>query len=121
MIGDFESLGMGWGAAGYEFDRLDLDLGTPSHALLLATASDFDDSFHHVAEEVFHMDSNQTGTTNPLVRADMVFFEYPNGGAVFSTGSIAWSACLSYNEYDNNVSKITDNVLRKFATDGPLT
>ena len=25
LIGDFESLGLGWGAAGYEFDRLDLE------------------------------------------------------------------------------------------------
>lgn len=115
LIGDFESLGLGWGAAGYEFDRLDFSLGSPPHALLLATASDFDDNFHHVVEEVFHMDSSQTGTTNPLVRADMVFFEYPNEGAVFSTGSIAWSACLSYNNYDNSISKITDNVLKKFS------
>jgi hydroxyquinol 1,2-dioxygenase len=28
-------------------------------------------------------------TVNPLVRADVVYFGYPNGGAAFSTGSIA--------------------------------
>ena len=39
---------------------------------------------------------------------------------MFSTGSIAWSAGLSYNNYDNNVSRITANVLRKFAADDPL-
>lgn len=121
LIGDFESLGLGWGAAGYEFDRLDFSLGSPPHALLLATASDFDDNFHHVVEEVHHMDSSQTGTTNPLVRADMVFFEYPNEGAVFSTGSITWSACLSYNNYDNSISKITDNVLKRFSEDGSFS
>jgi N,N-dimethylformamidase len=53
---------------------------------------------------------------NPLVRVDMVYFEYPNGGAVFSTGSIAWCGSLSYNNYDNNVSRVTDNVLRQFVT-----
>ena len=119
-IGDFDTLNLGWGAAGYEIDRADPALGTPPHALVVATATDFDDTFHHVVEEVMHMNSEQTGTTNDLVRADMVLFEYPNGGAVFTTGSIAWSAGLSYNDYDNNVSRITANVLRKFASDDPL-
>ena len=32
-----------------------------------------------------------TASQNPLVRADMVFFETANGGAVFSSGSIAWA------------------------------
>ncbi|MYB43358.1 MAG: LamG domain-containing protein [Acidimicrobiia bacterium] len=120
LIGDFDTLNLGWGAAGYEMDRADPALGTPDHALVVATATDFDDSFHHVVEEVMHMNSEQTGTTNDQVRADMVLFEYPNGGAVFTTGSIAWSACLSHNDYDNNVSLITANVLRKFASDDPL-
>jgi N,N-dimethylformamidase len=48
------------------------------------------------------------------VRADMVYFEGPNGGAVFSTGSISWCGSLSHNGYDNNVSRITENVLRNF-------
>lgn len=120
VIGGFDTLNLGWGAAGYEIDRMDHSLGTPDHALLLASATEFDDYFHHVVEEVMHMNSEQTGTTNDMVRADMVYFEYPNGGAVFTTGSIAWSAALSYNGYDNNVSKITGNVLRKFASDDPL-
>ena len=119
-IGGFDTLNLGWGVAGYEIDRADPALGTPSHALVVAAATDFDDSFHHVVEEVMHMNSEQTGTTNDLVRADMVYFEYPNGGAVFSTGSIAWSAGLSHNKYDNNVSRITGNVLRKFASDDPI-
>ena len=119
-IGGFDTLNLGWGAAGYEVDRADPALGTPAHALVVASATDFDDSFHHVVEEVMHMNSEQTGTTNDMVRADMVFFEYPNGGAVFTTGSIAWSAGLSHNNYDNNVSRITANVLRKFASDDPL-
>ena len=44
----------------------------------------------------------------------MVFFERPNGGAVFSVGSITWCGSLSHNDYDNNVSRITENVLRRF-------
>src|SRR5205823_1651448 len=38
-IGDFESLVMDYGAAGFEVDRYENALGTPPHALLLATAS----------------------------------------------------------------------------------
>ena len=44
----------------------------------------------------------------------MVFFECPSGGAVFSTGSIAWISSLAHNGYDNNVAQITGNVLRRF-------
>ena len=46
----------------------------------------------------------------------MVYFKTPNGGAVFSTGSIAWCGALSHDGYRNNVSRITDNVLRRFAS-----
>ena len=70
--------------------------------------------FQHVVEEVLVSDSKQSGSINPRVKADMIFFEYPNGGAVFSASSISWSSCLSYNDYKNNVSRITENVLRGF-------
>ena len=42
-----------------------------------------------------------------------------SGGAVFSTGSIAWVASLSHKGFDNNVSRIT-NVLRRFRDPTPL-
>ena len=64
--------------------------------------------------------SAQSGTVNRHVRADVVLVPYPNGGAVFSTGSIAWSGSLSYNEYENNVSRITANVLERFVQSGPV-
>jgi N,N-dimethylformamidase len=43
-----------------------------------------------------------------------VYFETPNGGAVFSVGSITFCGSLSHNNYDNNVSRIVDNVLNGF-------
>lgn len=49
----------------------------------------------------------------------MVFFETPNGGAVFNTGSIAWAGSLSHNGYANNLSTITRNVLRRFRDPSP--
>ena len=63
-------------------------------------------------------DSKQGGTVNERVRADMVYFEGPNEGAVFSVGSIAWISSLSHNDHENNVSRITENVLRRFSSDG---
>ena len=119
VIGDFPSLLIygDYGAGGFEIDRLDHRLGTPPHALLLATASGYSEVYQHVVEEVMQADSMQSGSVNPWVRSDMVYFEHPNGGAVFSVGSIAWDASLSYNQYANNVSRITENVLTKFASD----
>ncbi len=113
-IGD-AGLEMG-GAAGLEIDRLDFALGAPPHTLLLASARGFSDSYQHVVEEVSASDSLQGGTVSPYVRADMVYFEGPKAGAVFSTGSITWCGCLSHNTYDNPVSRITGNVLRRFSS-----
>ena len=66
------------------------------------------------------MNPGQGGSGNPLVRADMVYMEGPNGGAVFSVGSISWCGSLSHNGYDNNVSRITGNVLRRFSSEEPI-
>jgi N,N-dimethylformamidase len=118
LIGDFPCLVNGYGAAGFEIDRADHALGTPHRTLLLATASGFSDLYQHVSEEVLVANSLQGGTVNPLVRADMTLLEYPNGGAVFTPGSISWCGCLSYNGYDNNVSRVTRNVLNRFLADG---
>lgn len=111
-IGDFGVLG--GGAAGWEIDRADTALGTPPHALIVASATDFTSAYHWVKEELTHTHSANTGETSPMVRCDMVFYETPKGGAVFSTSSIAWAAALSHNDYDNNVSRISENVIRRF-------
>jgi len=60
------------------------------------------------------------GTEAEVIRADMVFFETPSGGAVFSTGSIAWAGSLSHASYDNDVARITTNVLRRFLEETPF-
>ena len=118
-IGDF-GLIMG-GAVGDELDRADSQLGTPANARLLATSVGHHSDFYtQVVEEVLAIYANETtrGSTNPDVRADMVYFETAAGGSVFSVGSIAWVGSLSHNDYNNNVSRITSNVLRSFI-DGP--
>lgn len=124
-IGDFPSLMVQHGAAGYEMDRLDFSLGTPPHALLLASSVGHSDRYNAFIDErlqftkgidgVLSTTPPEEGVLHPFIRADMVYFETPRGGAVFSVGSIAWRGSLSYNGYDNNVSRITENVLRRFA------
>lgn len=116
LIGDFPCLVNSYGAAGFEIDRYDPALGGRD-AVVLATATGFSDSFQHVTEEIMVTTSEEGGTVSPLVRADMTLLAYPNGGAVFSTGSISWIGCLSHNGYDNNVSRVTKNVLDRFASD----
>jgi len=115
VIGDFGRV-MG-GAAGDELDRLDHILGTPPHALWLATSSGrHTDCYQYVVEDIKETEGGQGGTENPRVRADMVLFETPNGGAVFSVGSINWCGSLAHSNYENNVSRITNNVLETFLT-----
>ncbi len=104
-------------AAGDELDRADPALGTPPHALVLATSQGrHSDAYLLVVEDIPNTTTKVTGTTSPLIRADMVYFELPRGGAVFSVGSICWLGSLSHHRYVNNVSRITENVLRRFAS-----
>lgn len=117
LIGDFPNLIQQYGAAGYEFDRVDFALGSPSNTLVLATASGFSDDAQAVSEEILLSDSLQSGSVNPKVRCDMAYVEYPKGGAVLTVGSITWCGALSYNNYRNTVSRLTENVVRAFSSD----
>jgi N,N-dimethylformamidase len=119
VIGDF-GMALG-GAAGDELDRFDLRLGSPTHALVLATSAGRHTDYYQVtSEDVPITMPGQGGTESPRVRADMVFFETPNGGAVFSVGSINWLSSLPWNHFDNNVSRVTENVLRRFTDPQPF-
>ncbi|MSQ94531.1 MAG: carboxypeptidase regulatory-like domain-containing protein [Gemmataceae bacterium] len=74
------------GASGHETDKI--SKSSPKNVHLLAKGLNADDG-----------------------GAEMVIFDTPSGGAVFSVGSICWPSCLPV---DANVSKITANVLRRF-------
>ena len=112
LIGDFGLLG--GGAAGWEIDCISYDQGTPSNTFVLASSEDHTDVYQLTAEEMLEGYAGTGGQENPRVRSDMVFFETADGGAVFSVSSIAWAASLSHNNYKNNVSRITKNVLTRF-------
>ncbi|MHB8613297.1 MAG: N,N-dimethylformamidase beta subunit family domain-containing protein [Candidatus Dormibacteraceae bacterium] len=118
LIGDFGEIGNG--AAGLELDWVDSSLGTPSHALLLASSEAHPDTVLEVRENLGTLLPGLGGSQNPKVRADIVSFSTPNGGAVFSVGSIAFMGSLSHNGYDNNVSRIVKNVLDRFSSDDDL-
>lgn len=120
LLGDFPTLVMNHGAAGFEVDRADPALGTPAHALVIASSKKLSDSYQFAVEQLSATMPYQGGLTNPNVRADMVFYEMPGGGAVFSAGSISFCSALSYNGYENNISRLLGNVVRAFAAAGPL-
>ncbi|HEX4241974.1 MAG TPA: N,N-dimethylformamidase beta subunit family domain-containing protein [Steroidobacteraceae bacterium] len=112
LLGDFGLVG--GGAAGLEIDRVDAVLGTPEHTLVLASSSRQSPHYLLVAEEILEMHPFISGDVSDQVRADLTFYETGWGGAVFSTGSIAWSGALSHNNYANNIARITENTLRRF-------
>jgi N,N-dimethylformamidase len=124
-IGDDELIGnfgyFAGGASGTEIDAVDPMLGTPPHTLILATSEGHSANTTIVPDEIGFNHAVMDGIQNPNVRADMTFFETPGGGAVFSVGSIAWPGSLPHNGYDNNVSRICENVLRRFVDDTPFS
>jgi N,N-dimethylformamidase len=106
----------GGGAAGFELDRLDHRLGSPLNAVVLASSTGHDrKNFVVVHEERLGFDTTIPGETlEKLIRADMTFIEKPKGGAVFSVGSITYCGSLPARGFDNDVSRLTFNVLNRF-------
>ena len=105
----------GGGAAGFELDRADGLLGTPGHAVVVASSESHQPSFIAVLEDQLSQRNTYTGVPHSeLIRADIVYFETANGGAVFSVGSITFCGSLSHQNYKNSISRMIDNVLRRF-------
>jgi len=118
LIGDFGAL-LG-GAAGVELDGANRKLGTPPHALIVARSEGHSQLYFLCPEETPYHHPVMSGAENPRVRADLLFYETSEGGGVFTTGSISWCASLAHNAYDNNVARITGNVLKRFLDSEPL-
>ncbi|MEM7745603.1 MAG: N,N-dimethylformamidase beta subunit family domain-containing protein [Pseudomonadota bacterium] len=112
-LGDFGF--SGGGAAGFELDRADIRLGSPPNVQVLASSEMHGDSFVLVHEEqLTHLTTWAQEPHADLMRADMVYFDVPGGGAVFSTGSITFCGSLPWNGFDNNISQLLRNVLGRF-------
>ncbi|RWQ46173.1 N,N-dimethylformamidase beta subunit family domain-containing protein [Mesorhizobium sp.] len=117
IIGDF---GIHGGAAGIEIDVIDEGLGTPRHALVVASSEQHGSSYARTLGSSKFFTRLWNDAPREPIRADMTFFETPSGGAVFSVGSIAWCSSLPYADYANNVAQISENVLRRFRDPTPF-
>lgn len=105
----------GGGAAGYELDRADVRLGTPDHAHVLASSEGHDETFMLVPEEMLtHLTILPKDVDKDPIRADMLYCDFPGGGALFSTGSITFCGSLPVNGFDNPVSTLLGNVFARF-------
>lgn len=110
IIGDFGL--SGGGAAGFELDRADARLGTPANAVVIASSEKHGDDFILVPEEMLtHITTLPGPEASELLRADIVWFDVPGGGSVFSVGSITFCGSLPHNHFDNSVSTLLRNVV----------
>ncbi|MGE0282007.1 MAG: N,N-dimethylformamidase beta subunit family domain-containing protein [Rhizobiaceae bacterium] len=109
------------GAVADEIDRYDQALGSPEHAFVLATSTGLGNEYQVVIEDMTLMLPDLGGEQRPdLVRADMVVFPVDGGGCVFSVGSIAYGGALAWKSCDNDLSRVTANVLKAFASADPV-
>ncbi|MDC0444060.1 N,N-dimethylformamidase large subunit [Alphaproteobacteria bacterium] len=113
LLGDFGF--SGHGAAGFELDRRDEKLDEGEDIITLAQSYDEGNRFILVPEEMLTHLTNLSGSPEAdAKRADMVYFKTANGGQVFAVGSITFCGSLPWNNYDNNISTLLRNVVRKF-------
>ncbi|WP_282604339.1 N,N-dimethylformamidase beta subunit family domain-containing protein [Pelagibius sp. Alg239-R121] len=118
IIGDFGF--RGGGCVGLEIDRWDAGLGSPPGSVILATSEHVGQGGLLTGEEYITTTRGLDGAQNGRVRGDMVFFITPGGGAVWSTGSIAWATSLMWDGGKNSVSRVTENILKRFFDPEPF-
>ena len=115
FIGDFGFSGNG--AAGFELDHIDSHLASIKDITLLAqskASKDPKENFILVPESrLTHLSNIKHLPEEDILQADMVYFEVPGGGSVFSTGSITFCGSLPWNNFNNNVSKLLENIVKK--------
>jgi N,N-dimethylformamidase len=113
VLGDYGL--SGGGAAGFELDRSDRTLGTPDNAVILAQSEDEPASFGMVPEELLSPYRTLSGVLPKTeMRAEIVYFDKPGGGAVFSVGSITFCGSLWRNGFEGPISRMLENVVRRF-------
>jgi N,N-dimethylformamidase len=116
---DFGFEGVSGGAAGIEMDSVNPLFGTSADAIVLASSIGHSDDMLE-ARENFNMTSRILGgARNPRVRSDLVLTPRPGGGAMFSTGSIAFAGAL-VEGIDPAVSRLLGNIVDRFVADGPI-
>ena len=116
------ALVLGHGAAGFEIDRADRGEGTPEHTTVMASAGSFTDAYQTAIERATAI-APWYGGSDPRsgLRADMTITPGPNGGAVFTTGSIAYASTLCFNDNQSDTATILANVIDRFLSDRALS
>jgi N,N-dimethylformamidase beta subunit-like protein len=113
ILGDY-GLSAG-GAAGFELDRTDRALGTPDNAVVLACSENPPASMTPVYEDLLSPGRTLSGEPpGDLVRADMIYFATPEGGEIFSVGSITFCGSLWRHGFEGPVSQLLHNVVKRF-------
>jgi N,N-dimethylformamidase len=114
-----EGLVMG-GAAGDEIDRRDPLLGSPPNSVVVASSTGHSRFYKLVHEDQLMSTDHTGGDEEDDVRSDVTITPWPGGGAVFAVGAIAWAGAMAYDDYENDVARLTTNVLRRFLDPAPL-
>jgi N,N-dimethylformamidase len=97
-------------------DRADPALGTPDGTAILAVSEDPPASFVAVPEELLsHVNTVNGEKAQALKRGEIIYFETPGGGAVFAVGSITYCGSLWRQGFEGPISRLTENVVRRFA------
>lgn len=97
------------GAAGYEVDAVNHHLGSPPDIVVLATATGFPDTYVDDPGNWFEGGGPEREAQR---RADMTLWRHPRGGLVFSASSVSFLGALPGEGDDNDVGRLTLNLLR---------
>jgi N,N-dimethylformamidase len=112
LFGDYGFSGNG--AAGFELDHVDHRIGSPQNHVLLARSAGDNGAFMLVPEEqLTHLTNLTGGPEEEAKHADLIYFDLPEGGSVFSVGSITFCGSLPWNDFDNDVSRMLENYLHR--------
>jgi N,N-dimethylformamidase len=109
---------MGGGAAGFELDSADPRYGSPPNVLIVAKGIVIHPDYYPVNED--RLATRHPRADEDWSCADLLFFETPAGGAVFSVGSMTWAGSLPVDDYHGTVARLTANVVRRFIDPAPF-
>lgn len=112
IIGNFGL--SGGAAAGLEIDATSPDDKNLKDIHILASSKKHSDIYLMTPEDLLDPTPGISGTETNHIRSEMILYKTINNGAVFSVGSIAWAGSMVFNNYKNDISKITKNVLDEF-------
>lgn len=95
-------------------------LATPTAVVVLARSENPPPSMSSVIEDILSPVRTVTGETPAeLLRADMVYYDAPQGGAVFAASSITFCGSMWRNGLEGPVSQLLANVVARFAAGAP--